>query len=60
MLSPKTVEVHRSHIMKKMCVESTAQLLHLLAKHSAELFENDGAKHQRNGAVIDSPWRLYH
>ena len=33
-ISPKTVEVHRSNIMKKMQVESAAGLLHLVAKYS--------------------------
>ncbi len=37
-ISHKTVEVHRSHIMKKMRVESAAELLHLIAKHSATSF----------------------
>jgi FixJ family two-component response regulator len=32
-ISPKTVEVHRSNIMKKMRVESAAELLHLVARH---------------------------
>ena len=34
MISHKTVEVHRSNIMKKMQVGSMAELVHLLAKHS--------------------------
>ncbi len=33
-ISPKTVEVHRSNIMRKMHVESAAGLFHLVAKHS--------------------------
>jgi len=33
-ISTKTVEVHRSNIMRKMHVESAAELLHLIAKHS--------------------------
>ena len=33
-ISPKTVEVHRSRIMKKLEVDSLAQLLHLMNKHS--------------------------
>ena len=32
-ISPKTVEVHRSNIMKKMHVDSAAELLHMVAKH---------------------------
>ncbi|HEV3138537.1 MAG TPA: response regulator [Pirellulales bacterium] len=32
-ISHKTVEVHRSHIMKKMRVDSAADLLHLIAKY---------------------------
>jgi FixJ family two-component response regulator len=38
-ISPKTVEVHRSNIMKKMRVESAAELLHLIAKHRIVPFE---------------------
>lgn len=33
-ISPKTVEVHRSNIMRKMHVESAAGLLHLVAKYA--------------------------
>ena len=33
-ISTKTVEVHRSNIMRKMHVESAAGLLHLVAKYS--------------------------
>ena len=33
-ISPKTVEVHRSNIMRKMRVESVAALLHLVARYS--------------------------
>jgi two-component system, LuxR family, response regulator FixJ len=33
-ISPKTVEVHRSNIMKKLHVESAAELLHLIARHA--------------------------
>jgi FixJ family two-component response regulator len=36
-ISPKTVEVHRSNIMKKMHVGSAAELLHLVAMHETEL-----------------------
>ena len=32
-ISPKTVEVHRSNIMRKMHVDSAAELLHLVARH---------------------------
>jgi FixJ family two-component response regulator len=32
-ISHKTVEVHRSHIMKKMRVDSAAELLYLIAKY---------------------------
>jgi FixJ family two-component response regulator len=32
-ISPKTVEVHRSNIMRKMQVDSAAELLHLVARH---------------------------
>lgn len=32
-ISPKTVEVHRSNLMRKMRVESAAALLHLIAMH---------------------------
>jgi FixJ family two-component response regulator len=32
-ISPRTVEVHRSHIMKKMGMRSIAQLVHTLTKH---------------------------
>jgi two-component system, LuxR family, response regulator FixJ len=34
-ISPKTVEVHRSRIMKKLEVDSLAQLLHLMNKRPA-------------------------
>lgn len=37
-ISPKTVEVHRSNIMKKMRVESAAELLHTIAKYSVVPF----------------------
>jgi FixJ family two-component response regulator len=40
-ISPKTVEVHRSNIMKKMHVESAAGLLHLVAKYSLFPFVAD-------------------
>ena len=33
-ISPKTVEVHRSNIMRKMHVDSAAALLHLVAKYA--------------------------
>jgi two-component system, LuxR family, response regulator FixJ len=33
-ISTKTVEVHRSNIMKKMAVDSVAQLVHRVTKHS--------------------------
>jgi two-component system, LuxR family, response regulator FixJ len=33
-ISPKTVEVHRSNIMKKMKVDSVAQLVNLVTRHS--------------------------
>jgi len=33
-ISPKTVEVHRSNIMRKMKTESVAQLVHLITKCS--------------------------
>jgi RNA polymerase sigma factor (sigma-70 family) len=33
-ISPKTVEVHRSNIMRKMKVESVAQLVHLITRNS--------------------------
>jgi FixJ family two-component response regulator len=32
-ISPKTVEVHRSNIMRKMHVDSAAELLHLVARN---------------------------
>ena len=56
-LSPKTVEVHRSHIMKKMHVESTAELLHLLAKHFAQLFESDAVDMQCHRTLLDAASR---
>jgi FixJ family two-component response regulator len=34
-ISPKTVEVHRSHLTRKMQVESVAQLVALMANYSA-------------------------
>lgn len=37
-ISPKTVEVHRSNIAKKMRVESAAELLHLVAKYAVVPF----------------------
>ncbi len=59
-ISPKTVEVHRSNIMRKMHVESAAGLIHLVAKYS--LFPlGDGSPSRRsvanesrpaNGAVV--------
>jgi len=32
-ISPKTVEVHRSNIMRKMHVDSAAELLHMIGRH---------------------------
>jgi FixJ family two-component response regulator len=37
-ISPKTVEVHRSNIMRKMRVDSAAELLHLIAMHAIVSF----------------------
>jgi two-component system, LuxR family, response regulator FixJ len=37
-ISPKTIEVHRSNIMKKMQVGSAAELLHLIAMHAVVSF----------------------
>jgi FixJ family two-component response regulator len=37
MISPKTVEVHRSRIMKKLEVDSLAQLLHTMTRRSAQV-----------------------
>ena len=33
-ISEKTVEVHRSHVTKKMHVQSVAQLVRLVTEHS--------------------------
>jgi two-component system response regulator FixJ len=43
-ISPKTVEVHRSNIMRKMHVESAAGLLHLVAKHSLFPFATEASR----------------
>jgi two-component system response regulator FixJ len=40
-ISTKTVEVHRSNIMRKMHVQSAAELLHLVAKHSLFPFASE-------------------
>ena len=39
-ISPKTVEVHRSNIMRKMQVDSAAELLHLIAMHAMVPFSH--------------------
>jgi RNA polymerase sigma factor (sigma-70 family) len=42
-ISPKTVEVHRSNIMKKLHVDSAAELLHLIAKFTLLPMSDDRA-----------------
>jgi len=44
-ISPKTVEVHRSHITKKMQVECVAELVRLMSDYA-----------RREQALLESPW----
>ncbi len=44
-ISPKTVEVHRSNIMRKMNVESAAGLLHVVAKFGLFPFVPETCRH---------------
>lgn len=55
-ISPKTVEVHRSNIMRKMRVESAAGLLHLVAKYSLFPFATEACRDPAVGVVNESRW----
>ena len=53
-ISPKTVEVHRSNIMKKMRVDSAAELLHLIAMHAVVPFSaGQVGRFQRASGHVD-------
>lgn len=51
-ISPKTVEVHRSNIMKKMQVESAAGLLHQVAKYALFPFSTEAIPTFSSGAPV--------
>jgi FixJ family two-component response regulator len=51
-ISPKTVDVHRSNIMRKIEVDSTSELIHFLVRYSLlEAFKPQRARADRVGRV---------
>ena len=53
-ISPKTVEVHRSNIMRKMRVDSAAALLHLVAKYALFPFAAEECRRSDDRIVNES------
>jgi FixJ family two-component response regulator len=54
-ISPKTVEVHRSNIMRKMHVESAAGLFHLIARYALFPLATDACRITVASVVNESP-----